>query len=54
MTGGFAFLWSLVWFAIIYNSPEEHPRISEQEKTYIVKSIGAVKKDGSVRIKPVE
>ena len=39
-SGGFGVLWSLIWFAIIHNSPRAHPRISQQEKEYIIKSIG--------------
>ena len=47
-TGGFAALWSSLWLAIIHNSPSQHPRISQQEKDYIVQSIGAVKKEEKV------
>lgn len=33
-------LWTVAWFAMMYDLPEKHPRISDQEKNYIVKSIG--------------
>ena len=39
-SGGIGFLWSIVWLAIIHNSPKTHPRISQQEKTYLIRSIG--------------
>ncbi|XP_076803041.1 sialin-like isoform X1 [Clavelina lepadiformis] len=42
-TGGVSLLWTLVWFAIIYNKPSEHPRISDEEKAYITESIGIEK-----------
>lgn len=38
--GGTSLLWSCVWFGIIHSYPHDHPRISIQEKTYIVNSIG--------------
>uniref|UniRef100_H2ZN04 Sialin n=1 Tax=Ciona savignyi TaxID=51511 RepID=H2ZN04_CIOSA len=43
VTGGVALLWSCIWLAIIHNSPSVHPRISEQERTYINDSIGVEK-----------
>nr|XP_039254795.1 sialin-like [Styela clava] len=44
LTGAGAMLWSLVWLAFFYSTPETHPRTSEQEKKYIVESIGIQKK----------
>ncbi|KAJ3657207.1 hypothetical protein Zmor_016225 [Zophobas morio] len=32
VTGSIALTWSLCWFYLIYDSPEEHPRISTTEK----------------------
>ncbi|XP_078491658.1 sialin-like [Ciona intestinalis] len=54
VTGSVALLWSLVWLGIIHNSPSEHPRISEQEKTYINNSIGVdtYKQEGVKRRTP--
>ena len=46
--GGSAFLWSLTCFALIYNSPSTHPRISAQEKNYIISSIGVDENNGKV------
>jgi len=40
VSGGIGVLWSVIWFAIIYDSPTTHPRISQQEKDYLIKSIG--------------
>ena len=28
LTGGFVLAWTVLWFLIIYDSPNEHPRIS--------------------------
>lgn len=33
-------LWSLVWFFFVTDTPEEHKRITEDEKLYIAKCIG--------------
>ncbi|KAJ3608792.1 hypothetical protein NHX12_023322 [Muraenolepis orangiensis] len=38
--GGSGCLWSLFWFILVADDPRTHPRISEEEKTYIVTSIG--------------
>ncbi|XP_039284385.1 sodium-dependent phosphate transport protein 1 isoform X2 [Nilaparvata lugens] len=34
----FGFIWSVVWFTSVSDSPIDHPRISAKEKTYILKS----------------
>ncbi|KAG5867254.1 hypothetical protein JTB14_019027 [Gonioctena quinquepunctata] len=31
--------WTVLWFFLVADSPEEHPRISEEEKRYIVDSL---------------
>lgn len=33
-------LWYAGWLYFVYDSPEEHPRISEKEKQYISKCLG--------------
>ncbi|XP_050413673.2 probable small intestine urate exporter [Patella vulgata] len=33
--GGTTVLWSILWMVFVYNTPEEHPFISEAEKQYI-------------------
>ena len=35
--------WTVLWFLIIYDSPSDHPRISEEEKIYIIQSQGSEK-----------
>jgi len=39
ITGGFVLGWTALWFALVYDSPQDHPRISEEEKQYILKSL---------------
>nr|CAD7570813.1 unnamed protein product [Timema californicum] len=34
--GSFAFVWSVFWMLLVYNSPQSHPRISQEEKAYLV------------------
>lgn len=34
------FLLTILWYLIVYNSPEEHPRINQSEREFIEKSIG--------------
>ncbi|KAG8226678.1 hypothetical protein J437_LFUL005492 [Ladona fulva] len=38
--GGLASIWCILWIAFVYDSPEVHPRISEEERTYILTSLG--------------
>lgn len=32
-------MWSVAWFAVVYDSPAQHPRISEAEKNYLMKAL---------------
>ncbi|XP_008192799.2 sialin-like isoform X1 [Tribolium castaneum] len=41
--GGVSTLWSLLWFGLIYDSPQQHPRISPEEKDLIESQIRDVK-----------
>ncbi|XP_063365902.1 sialin [Cydia amplana] len=36
-TGIIGVMWSLAWFAVVYDSPAEHPRISDTERNYLLK-----------------
>lgn len=38
--GGAGCLWAVFWFILVSDEPRSHPRISDQEKNYIVTSIG--------------
>lgn len=38
--GGIGLIWSIFWFALIYESPAAHPRISAQERREIEEAIG--------------
>lgn len=33
-------IWSIIWFLTVTNTPENHPWISEKEKTYIKAGLG--------------
>lgn len=39
--GGVGLLWSIFWFALIYESPAVHPRISAEERREIEEAIGS-------------
>lgn len=38
-TGIIGVMWSVAWFAVVYDSPGEHPRISETERNYLLKAL---------------
>lgn len=40
ITGVLGFAWSVAWAAMVFDTPQEHPWISEKERNYIEDSIG--------------
>jgi ACS family sodium-dependent inorganic phosphate cotransporter len=40
VTGVVGLIWSIAWFFLVFDSPAQHPRISEEERRYIEGSIG--------------
>jgi ACS family sodium-dependent inorganic phosphate cotransporter len=40
VTGVVGLIWSIAWFFVVYDSPAEHPRITEEERHYIESAIG--------------
>ncbi|XKL69073.1 hypothetical protein PGB90_006842 [Kerria lacca] len=40
VTGSLGVIWYLTWALLVYDTPQEHPWISNEEKEYIEKSIG--------------
>lgn len=36
----FGTLWFVAWWCLVHDSPSQHPRISDQEKEYILSSLG--------------
>uniref|UniRef100_A0A8C5G956 Sialin n=1 Tax=Gouania willdenowi TaxID=441366 RepID=A0A8C5G956_GOUWI len=39
ISGAVGLLWFVLWSALVFNSPDTHPRISEQERLYITNSL---------------
>lgn len=39
ITGAIGFIWVFLWFFLVYNTPEEHPRIKQKEKMKILQEI---------------
>ncbi|XP_046969499.1 sialin [Vanessa cardui] len=38
-TGIIGVMWSVAWFAVVYDSPAQHPRISDTERNYLMKAL---------------
>ncbi|XP_026495997.1 sialin [Vanessa tameamea] len=38
-TGIIGVMWSVAWFAVVYDSPGQHPRISDTERNYLMKAL---------------
>ncbi|KAJ3634275.1 hypothetical protein MTP99_011170 [Tenebrio molitor] len=36
ISGGITLLWTMAWFYLVYDSPEQHPRISREEKEQLI------------------
>uniref|UniRef100_A0A1A8J1B1 Sialin n=2 Tax=Nothobranchius TaxID=28779 RepID=A0A1A8J1B1_NOTKU len=41
LCGGAGCFWALFWFFLVADDPRTHPRISEEEREYIISSVGA-------------
>lgn len=41
ITGGASLVWVAAWFLLMHDNPEDHPRISPEEKKYILEAIRA-------------
>lgn len=40
INGSFAVVWFILWVLLVYNTPEEHVFITEEERSYITNAIG--------------
>ncbi|XP_050664700.1 sialin [Leptidea sinapis] len=49
-TGIIGVMWSVAWFAVVYDSPAQHPRISDAERNYLLKSIPQDNAKGHVAV----
>ncbi|KAL0821491.1 hypothetical protein ABMA28_004957 [Loxostege sticticalis] len=38
-TGIIGVMWSVAWFAVVYDTPAQHPRISEAERNFLMKAL---------------
>lgn len=41
VTGGIGLVWSVAWFFLVYDSPAQHPRITQEERAEIEGKIAA-------------
>ncbi|XP_069676543.1 putative inorganic phosphate cotransporter isoform X1 [Periplaneta americana] len=48
--GGISICFIVPWFLLMYDTPEEHPRISDEEKNYILSSNGETTKKASAPV----
>jgi ACS family sodium-dependent inorganic phosphate cotransporter len=48
VTGVVGLAWSVVWFFVVFDSPAQHPRISQEERRYIESAIGDATSHGKV------
>lgn len=53
LSGAIGTLWFIAWWIFVYDSPAQHPRISADEKNYILKCLGHTVTDKKVSIKAV-
>lgn len=40
ITGLLGFIWSILWFLLVFETPAEHPRITPEERWYIESNLG--------------
>ncbi|XP_075232233.1 sialin [Lycorma delicatula] len=41
VTGTVGFVWSVMWFLVVFDTPADHPRITPEERSYIEEAVGA-------------
>lgn len=49
-TGGVSFVWSIMWFALAYDSPQKHPWISKEEKDLIENAMEGQMGEGTTHV----
>lgn len=52
VTGAMGLVWCLFWFVLVFDSPQSHPWISQEEEEYIVESISTAKGEKRVTATP--
>ena len=52
VTGAAGVVWSILWFVFVFDSPQNHPWITEEEKTYVVQSIAEEKGEKEITATP--
>ncbi|XP_067010084.2 sialin isoform X2 [Anabrus simplex] len=40
LTGTLSIIWCICWWLLVFDSPAQHPRLSERERKYLEKSLG--------------
>jgi ACS family sodium-dependent inorganic phosphate cotransporter len=50
VTGVVGLVWSVAWFFVVFDSPAQHPRISQEERLYIESAIGEATSHGKVHL----
>ncbi|XP_042886011.1 sialin-like isoform X2 [Penaeus japonicus] len=48
--GGLGVLWGVPWFLLVHDRPEHHPRISQAERSYIMRHQSTVKREEKIDI----
>ena len=54
MTGTLGVIWFIAWWLLVYDSPQQHPRISAREKSHILSSLGETVSQKKVRFVKLE
>lgn len=50
MTGVVGVIWFIAWWLLVYDSPSQHPRISEKEKNYILNKLGKTVTENRINV----
>ena len=50
IVGAVGIIWCILWNVLVYNTPANHPRITDREKRYIELSIGSSSADRKASI----
>jgi ACS family sodium-dependent inorganic phosphate cotransporter len=50
-TGVVGITWFIAWWLLVYDSPAQHPHISEKERTYILSKLGKTVTERNVSVR---
>lgn len=49
VSGALALIWTVAWWFLVFDSPDQHPRISDKEREYLAQHLEPIKEEVGCR-----